>query len=124
MPGWGLTVLLAEAVGRRRAREMSVTGNFVDARTALEWGLVNHVVPHEELLPFCRQLGLDIASNDRPGVANVLGTYQEQERSTDFDTRRIELRRSREWLESTAGVADEVARRRDAIMERGRAQQG
>ena len=31
MPGWGLTVLLAEAIGQRRAREMSVTGNFVDA---------------------------------------------------------------------------------------------
>ena len=31
MPGWGLTVLLAEAIGHRRAREMSVTGNFLDA---------------------------------------------------------------------------------------------
>ncbi len=92
MPGWGLTVLLAEAVGHRRAREMSVTGNFVDAPTALAWGLVNHVVPHEELLPFCRQLATDIVSNDQPGVRNVLATYREQERSTDHDTRRIELR--------------------------------
>lgn len=124
MPGWGLTVLLAEAVGSRRAREMSVTGNFVDARTALEWGLVNHVVPHAELLPFCRQLGADIVSNDQPGVGNVLATYREQEQATDAVTRRIELRRSREWLESASGVADEVARRRDAIMERGRTQQG
>ena len=31
MPGWGLTVLLAEAVGVRRARELSATGNFLDA---------------------------------------------------------------------------------------------
>ena len=30
---------------------MSATGNFVDAATALAWGLVNHVVPHDELLP-------------------------------------------------------------------------
>jgi enoyl-CoA hydratase len=123
MPGWGLTVLLAEAVGHRRAREMSVTGNFIDARTALEWGLVNHVVPHDELLPFCRQLGADVVSNDQPGVRNVLATYREQEHATDFDTRRIELRRSREWLQTASGVADEVARRRDAIMERGRTQQ-
>ena len=123
MPGWGLTVLLAEAIGHRRAREMSVTGNFVDARTALEWGLVNHVVPHEELLPFCRQLGADIASNDQPGVRNVLATYREEEAATDAETRRIELRRSREWLESASGVADEVARRRDAVMARGREQQ-
>ena len=123
MPGWGLTVLLAEAVGHRRAREMSVTGNFVDASTALTWGLVNHVVPHEDLLPFCRQLAIDVVSNDQLGVRNVLATYREQERSTDHDTRRIELRRSREWLTTASGVADEVARRRDAIMERGRKQQ-
>ncbi len=53
MPGWGLTVLLPAAVGVRRAKELSTTGNFLDAPTALSWGLVNHVVPHEELLPFC-----------------------------------------------------------------------
>jgi enoyl-CoA hydratase/carnithine racemase len=124
MPGWGLTVLLAEAIGQRRAREMSVTGNFLDAQTALTWGLVNHVAPHEEMLPFARQLALDIVSNDQPGVRNVLATYREEERTTDFDTRRIELRRSQDWLASAAGVADEVAKRREAIMARGRSQQG
>ena len=55
-PGWGLTVLLPQAVGVRRARELSATGNFLDAETALAWGLVNHVVAHDELLPFCRKL--------------------------------------------------------------------
>ena len=40
-PGWGLTVALPEAVGLRRAREMSATGNFIDTPTALAWGLVN-----------------------------------------------------------------------------------
>ena len=50
MPGWGLTVLLPQRVGVARAREMSVTGNFIDAQQAYEWGLVNHVVPHDELL--------------------------------------------------------------------------
>lgn len=124
MPGWGLTVLLAEAIGQRRAREMSVTGNFLDASTALVWGLVNHVVPHDELLPFARQLALDVASNDAAGVQNVLATYREQERSTDHATRHIELRRSQDWLASQSGVADEVAKRREAVMARGRAQQG
>jgi enoyl-CoA hydratase len=123
MPGWGLTVLLAEAIGHRRAREMSVTGNFVDAETALTWGLVNHVVPHDELLPLARQLALDVASNDAAGVRNVLATYREQERTADFDARRIELRRSQDWLASQRGVADEVAKRREAVMARGRSQQ-
>ena len=37
-PGWGLTVALPEAAGLRRAREMSATGNFIDAPTALGLG--------------------------------------------------------------------------------------
>lgn len=45
MPGWGLSVLLPQAIGIRRAREMSFTGNFIDAHEAKELGLVNHVVP-------------------------------------------------------------------------------
>lgn len=77
MPGWGLTVLLPEAIGVRRAKEMSTTGNFLDARTALAWGLVNHVVPHEELLPFCHALAADIATVDRTAVRRMLQTYDE-----------------------------------------------
>ena len=51
MPGWGLTVLLPQAIGVRRAREMSFTGNFMLADEALAFGLVNHVVPHDESDP-------------------------------------------------------------------------
>ena len=50
LPGWGLSVLLPQAVGLRRAKQMSLTGNFVPAALALEWGLVNAVVPHDGLL--------------------------------------------------------------------------
>jgi enoyl-CoA hydratase len=77
MPGWGLTVLLPEAVGFRRAKELSTTGNFLDAPTALAWGLVNHVVPHDELVPFAQQLGRDIASVPPAAVARMLATYDE-----------------------------------------------
>jgi len=54
----------------------------------------------------------------------VLATYREEERVADHETRRIELRRSQEWLASQTGVADEVAKRREAVMARGRSQQG
>ena len=43
MPGWGLTVLLPQAIGVRRAREMSLTGNFMGAEEALAFGLVNQI---------------------------------------------------------------------------------
>jgi enoyl-CoA hydratase/carnithine racemase len=42
-------VPVSRAVGRKRAMEMLLTGDFIDARTALEWGLVNRVVPEEKL---------------------------------------------------------------------------
>jgi len=77
MPGWGLTVALPEAIGLRRAKQMSTTGNFLDAETALAWGLVNEVVPHGDLLDRCRQLGRDIAGVDRGAVRRMLQTYDE-----------------------------------------------
>jgi enoyl-CoA hydratase len=122
MPGWGLTVRLAEAVGQRRAREMSVTGNFVDAPTALAWGLVNHVVPHDELLPFSRALAADIVSNDQSGVREVLETYKLETAVTATELRTLETRRSREWAGRGGGSADEIARRQSEVMARGRAQ--
>ena len=42
-------VPLSRAIGRKRALEMLLTGDFIGAATALEWGLVNRVVPAERL---------------------------------------------------------------------------
>ena len=97
MPGWGLTVLLAQRIGIGRAKEMSITGNYVDAPTALAWGLVNHVVPHDELLPFCRQLAADAVSNDQRGVRRMIQTYNEVTDTTVDEGWKIEARVSREW---------------------------
>jgi enoyl-CoA hydratase len=123
-PGWGLTVLLAEAVGVRRAREMSATGNFLDAQTALTWGLVNHVVAHDELLPFCRSLAADIVSNDAAAVGQIMATYDEGSLTTADEWWNIEGRVSREWMSSGTHLGAEVERRREAIMSRGRKQVG
>jgi enoyl-CoA hydratase len=71
---WGLTALLPRAVGVRKAAELSITGNFVDATQALRLGLVNHVVPHDELLPFTRSLVVDIAPT--PAVGAVDDRYR------------------------------------------------
>ena len=42
-------VPLSRAISRKRATEMLMTGEFIDAATALDWGLVNRVVPHDAL---------------------------------------------------------------------------
>jgi enoyl-CoA hydratase/carnithine racemase len=47
---------LSRNVSRKRAMEMLMTGDFIDATTALEWGLVNRVVPAAELDDAVREL--------------------------------------------------------------------
>ena len=121
MPGWGLTVLLPEAVGLRRAKELSSTGNFLDARTALTWGRVNHVVPHDELLPSARKLAEDIASNDRAGVRRMLQTYDEGALGTGAEAWALEGRVAGEWQAGGRDGAD-IEARRQAVTERGRTQ--
>ncbi|MGO9873876.1 MAG: enoyl-CoA hydratase [Acidimicrobiia bacterium] len=123
MPGWGLTVLLAQRVGIGRAKEMSITGNYVDAQTALAWGLVNHVVPHEQLLEFCRQLGADTVSNDQRGIRRMLQTYNEVTNTTVDEGWNIEARVSRDW-EGAGFDPAEIEARRMKVLERGRSQIG
>lgn len=62
MPGWGLSQKLSRLIGIYRARELSLTGNFIDAETAQAWGLVNRVVAPDELMPTARKMAADMAS--------------------------------------------------------------
>jgi enoyl-CoA hydratase/carnithine racemase len=72
-PAWGLSALLPRAVGVRKSRQMSITGEFVDATEALRLGLVNHVVPHDDLLPFTREIAARIPAT--AAVGEILGLY-------------------------------------------------
>ncbi len=62
MPGWGLSQKLSRLIGIYRAKELSLTGNFLDAKTAADWGLVNRVVSAEELMPTAMKLAADMAT--------------------------------------------------------------
>ena len=62
-------VPISRAVGRKRALEMLLTGELIDAETALEWGLVNRVVPVETLSDAVDDLALSIASASALTVA-------------------------------------------------------
>jgi enoyl-CoA hydratase len=121
-PNWGLSVLLPQAIGIRRAREMSATGNFIDAETALSWGLVNHVVPHEQLMDTARSIAWDIAGNDPAGVERLLATYTEGSLLSGAEAWQLESRVAATWLASGHGHPDEVARRKQAIIDRGHSQ--
>ena len=63
--GSGITSLLVERVGSARAKEMSLTARVVDAQTAEQWGLVNAVVPPDQLLPAVVDRTTRIAGHQR-----------------------------------------------------------
>ena len=65
IPGYGGTQRLVHLVGKGRALELLMTGNMLDAQTALQVGLVNHVVPQEELLSKAKSI-LEIIINKAP----------------------------------------------------------
>ena len=119
MPGWGLTVLLPQAIGVRRAREMSFTGNFMDADEALRWGLVNHVVPHDQLMATTRRLATDIVGNEPDGVRQIRATYAAIHAEPDAWER--EASDGAAWA-AEQFAPDKVAERRAAIQARGRTQ--
>ncbi len=56
IPGYGGTQRLVQLIGKGRAIELLMTGNMIDAGTALQYGLVNHVVPADELLPKAKSI--------------------------------------------------------------------
>ena len=65
MPGGGISVRLPRAIGVRKAKELSLTGNFLTAADAFQMGLVNRVVPIDQLLPAARELAGQITSADQ-----------------------------------------------------------
>lgn len=120
MPGWGLSQKLSRLVGIYRAKELSLTGNFLDAERAAAWGLLSRVVPADELLPVCRRLAADM----RSCVPAVMRAYKqvidEGFAATYGEGRRIETRAARN---AGAVTAEAISARRQAVQERGRAQQ-
>jgi enoyl-CoA hydratase len=69
MCGYGGTQRLPRLVGRGRALELLLTGDPIDAQEAYRIGLVNHVVPPGELLPFCRALMGRMLANSAPALS-------------------------------------------------------
>lgn len=122
VPGWGLSQILPRRIGASRAKELSFTGNFLDADRALAWGLVNRVVAPEDLLPTCRRMAADMLSCDRETLRQIKRVYDEGARATLGDGLRLEARLSTEHARAVR--PEQVAARRRDIQARGRAQSG
>lgn len=121
LPGWGLSMLLPQAVGLRRAKQMSLTGNYVTAAQALDWGLVNAVVPHDDLVAAAQGLARDVCSNDREAVAALLTLYDDNAADQTRAGLEREWHVARDWRDRMYRP-ERVAERRETVRERGRSQ--
>lgn len=82
IPGDGGSFLLPRVVGAARAAELTLTGDRIDAETALAWGLVSRVVPPEDLLDTARGLADRIAANPPVAVRAAKQLLRESARLT------------------------------------------
>ncbi len=105
--GWGMTALLPRAVGKHMAKEMTATARFVYAEEALRIGLVNHVVPHDELLARARDLAAQIVAATTPATAATMQLYDKGDGLSFTEAKAIEEEALRNWTVN----ADDMQRR-------------
>ncbi|UKK83606.1 enoyl-CoA hydratase [Sphingopyxis sp. BSN-002] len=118
LPGWGLSQKLSRIIGISRAKELSLTGNFLGAEAARDWGLVNRVVSPDDLLPAARALARDIASVD----SAMVRTYKkliDDGFAMPFGEALAFEHRTTSAANRQVG-AEDVEARRLAVMQRGR----
>jgi enoyl-CoA hydratase len=119
-PGWGLSQKLSRVIGPYRAKELSLTGNFLDARTAYDWGLVNRVVEPAELMPTALKLAQDMAQIEADMLVTYKAMIDDGYAQTMAEGLALEHKRS---VGHNATVTPEmVEARRLAVQARGRSQ--
>jgi len=120
LPGWGLSAKLSRTIGLMRAKELSLTGNFLDAKTAYEWGLVNRVVEPDELLRTAQKLAHDMASIDPATSRTYKKLIDDGDKLSAGDARKLETETTKAL--NAAVTPDSIAQRREQVQARGRSQ--
>lgn len=120
MPVWGLSQKLPRIIGLARAKELSLTGNFLDAETAERWGLVNRICAPDELLPAAQKLAADMAQVDPSLLKKYKAVIDEGARMPLSDALKMEIHVGNAHNSAVTPEAAESSRK--SVMERGREQ--
>jgi enoyl-CoA hydratase len=120
MPEWGLSQKLSRTIGIYRAKELSLTGNYLSAAQAEAWGLVNRVVAPQELLPTCHALARDMLSC----VPDVMRSYKKviDDGYAETFARGLVLEAETSRAHARGLTPETLAARRAGVQQRGRAQ--
>jgi enoyl-CoA hydratase len=119
-PGWGLSQKLSRVIGPYRAKELSLTGNFLSAEKAYEWGLANRVVAPEALMDEALKLAREMADIE----ADMLVTYKAMI-DDGYELalgEGLTLEHERSLAHNAEVTPEMVAARRAAVQARGRSQ--
>ena len=100
---------------------MSLTGDYIDAETACDWGLVVEVVAHESLLERARELAATIASIPGEYLSELRRGYDEMGALSGPDAFAAEAAWSRAWMAERFDQA-RLSTEREKIVARGREQ--
>ena len=117
----GVSQKLSRAIGIYRAKELSLTGNYLTAERAYEWGLLSRLVAPEELLATCRAIAGDMLSCDPDVLVGYKRVIDEGFAATFGEGLRLE--REASLAHARASVTPEaIAKRRADVQARGRQQ--
>jgi enoyl-CoA hydratase len=120
LPGWGLSQKLPRMIGLSRAKQIAFTAKPVFAQQALDWGLVNEVVPAGELLDRAMAMARDMCAC----VPEILLQYKAQiDEGYSMPLAEALLWEERRSIESASRItAHTVAERRGNVIEKGRSE--
>jgi enoyl-CoA hydratase len=93
-----MSALLPRAVGVRWAKELSATRAVIDSAEALRIGLVNHVVPHDQLEARVRDITDAIRRAPAPAVAATFELYDDGQSCSQAEALALEAERGAAWV--------------------------
>jgi enoyl-CoA hydratase len=117
-PAWGLSQKLSRVIGPSRAMEVSLAGRWVSAEQAAAWGLVNRVVPAEDLLPAAQTLALDMLGALPEMLLHYKAIIRDGYGLPFAEAMALEKQRGRAF--NTRLAAEAIEARREAVIERNR----
>ncbi|PKL39027.1 MAG: enoyl-CoA hydratase [Spirochaetae bacterium HGW-Spirochaetae-1] len=103
-PGWGMTQLLQQKIGQQRAKFMSLTCQYIDARRALEWGLVTEVVPAENLMTRAREVASLIGATNPDLMKKIKMLIEYRNSHSLDDSSKFERAEFRKFVEAAQAL--------------------
>ena len=124
VPGGGMSQILPRLVGVNRAKEISFTGRYLPAQEAYQIGLVNKVVPHDQLMSAAESMANDILSCNQKALRRGKSLIEKGLTLGLEAGLRIEALEMLRWREEQRKLPpEEAAKLREQVLQKGRSQQ-